>query len=173
MFAMRRLAARLLRRIPRGSSGVGREWAAGMLRELDFIESDWEALFWALGCRMAILRISARRSWFRFAHARPLEHLMRGILRKCAAALSGVAIAGILVVSVFALLEVPFRLFPSFAERTPWLPWLTVGAIPATIFNVAVVAFWRKRRPTAIGILLTASALGTHIAMRVMHSNYQ
>ena len=31
------------------SSDESREWASAMLRELDFVDSDWEALLWALG----------------------------------------------------------------------------------------------------------------------------
>jgi hypothetical protein len=36
-----------------------------MLRELDFIEGDWSALFWALGSAAAVVRHAASnwRSW--------------------------------------------------------------------------------------------------------------
>jgi hypothetical protein len=46
---------------------TAQDWANAMLRELDFIESGWAALFWALGSTTAIYRYSSRglRAWFR------------------------------------------------------------------------------------------------------------
>ena len=65
MGAPRRLAARLLRGVLGLSPEESHDWARAMLAELEFIEGDWAALFWALGSATAILRHAARnwRSW--------------------------------------------------------------------------------------------------------------
>ena len=49
MTVIRRFAARVLSAtIRRARPGV-RAWGQAMLREMDFIESDWSALFWVIG----------------------------------------------------------------------------------------------------------------------------
>jgi hypothetical protein len=59
MSATRRLASKLLRAILRHSSADSQEWANAMLRELDFIENDWAALFWALEARLRFSGVPA------------------------------------------------------------------------------------------------------------------
>jgi hypothetical protein len=61
----RKLAAKLLEAVVRYAPEESREWASAMLRELDFIEGDWSALFWALGSAAAVVRHAASnwRSW--------------------------------------------------------------------------------------------------------------
>ena len=56
MSAVRRCAIWLLRTALSYAPEESRDWAEAMLRELDFIESDWAAFFWALGCTGAISR---------------------------------------------------------------------------------------------------------------------
>ena len=51
MSAPRKIAIKLMSAVVRYSSDESREWASAMLQELDFIDSDWEALFWTLGAR--------------------------------------------------------------------------------------------------------------------------
>src|SRR5712691_10037566 len=58
MFAIRRVASWLLTAIVRHSSAESRSWANAMLREMDFVESDGTALFWALGSATALCRHS-------------------------------------------------------------------------------------------------------------------
>ena len=60
MSATRRWASRLLRAAVRHASSESQDWANAMLRELDFIENDWEALVLALGSTAAIFRHSGR-----------------------------------------------------------------------------------------------------------------
>ena len=57
MSTPRRLASRLLHEVARHSSSDSRDWANAMVRELDFIKSDWAALLWALGSTSAIFNI--------------------------------------------------------------------------------------------------------------------
>ena len=62
----RTLAGKLLRAVVLLAPAESRDWANAMLRELDFIEGEWAALFWALGSATAIFRHAGRnwRKWF-------------------------------------------------------------------------------------------------------------
>jgi hypothetical protein len=46
---IRRLASAVLTAAVRHASPGVREWGTAMLREMDFVESDWAALLWAIG----------------------------------------------------------------------------------------------------------------------------
>jgi hypothetical protein len=46
---IRSLASRALNAVVRRAPAEVREWGTAMSREMDFIENDWDALFWALG----------------------------------------------------------------------------------------------------------------------------
>ena len=43
------LASAIFAAVIRRASPAARQWGTAMQREMDFIESDWAALFWALG----------------------------------------------------------------------------------------------------------------------------
>jgi hypothetical protein len=49
----------------------------------------------------------------------------------------------------------------------PWAQWPAVIAIPETIFIVAALALWRKRRSMAAGIVLSAIVLFAHFIVHV------
>lgn len=139
-----------------------------MLRELDFIESDWAALFWALGSTTAIFRRAGRGLMALLGkRADQKEGLkMKGMGAKAAGIASGVLIALGVVVCAFGLTWLLFRLFPSWdLGPVPW--WVAIIVIPETIFMVAVVMLWRKRREMAVGILLLAITLVTHFIIHV------
>jgi hypothetical protein len=53
---IRRLASVILAASVRWASPEVREWGKAMLREMDFVEGDWAALFWALGSATALFR---------------------------------------------------------------------------------------------------------------------
>jgi hypothetical protein len=55
---IRRLAFAILSTAVRRASPGLREWGNAMLREMDFIEGDWAALFWALGSATALFKHS-------------------------------------------------------------------------------------------------------------------
>jgi len=65
--APRRLASWWLGVVAKHTPDESRRWAEAMLRELDFIESDWAALWWATGSTGAIVRGCGREfgAWFR------------------------------------------------------------------------------------------------------------
>ncbi len=169
MPAIRRLAVRLLRAVLRHASAGNQEWANAMLRELDFIENDWAALFWALGSATAIFRHSGRglKAWFGNKPGRR-EERMNNIGKRAVGVASGVVIAGALVVCAFGLLLLTAYLFPSLGlDHLEWTHWLAVIVIPEAIFIIAVVRLWRKRGPLAIGIILSAVVLAVHFAIHV------
>ena len=53
---IRGLASAILTAAVRRASPAGREWGTAMLREMDFVESDWAALFWALGSAAVLFK---------------------------------------------------------------------------------------------------------------------
>jgi hypothetical protein len=163
MTPIRRMAARLLAFVVRHTSSGSQEWANAMLRELDFIENDWAALFWALGSTTAIFR-HAGRGLMAMLGKKSSETegpKMKDIGAKAAGIASGVLIALGVVVFAFGLLWLWFHFFPvPGIGPVPW--WVAVIFIPETIFIVAVVALWRQKRPVAVGILLLAITLMTH-----------
>jgi hypothetical protein len=103
--AIRRLASAILTTSVRRVSPGVREWGNAMLREMDFVEGDWAALFWALGSATALLRrleVPALMLWFkRFLVALPM------------------AVAAVL--TVLNLLAYPYRL--------PWHPEKVAGFV--------------------------------------------
>jgi hypothetical protein len=156
----------------RCSSSDSLDWAYAMLRELDFIESDWEALFWALGSTTAIFRYAVPRglrSWLG-KHSRREGGLMtKNIGKKTVGVMSGVIIAvAVLATCAFGLVRLSFFLVPGWdVERVPWAEWLAVIVIPETIFLFTAVALWRKRRSMAVGILLSAIVLVAHFVVHI------
>jgi len=141
-----------------------------MLRELDFIESDWAALFWALGSTTAIFRQRSTRglkALFGKSSEREGEH-MNNIGKKAVGVVSGFVVASLLVVGAFALLILSSRLFPALGlDHLEWTHWLTVIVMPEMIFIIAAVKLWNKRRSVAAGILLSAITLITHFVIHV------
>src|ERR1700674_2178308 len=122
MSPIRRLASRLLGAVVRHSSSHSQDWANAMLRELDFIESDWAALFWALGSTTAIFRHSGRGLRARFGKSLGQEEeRMNHIGKKTAGVVAGIVIAATLVLCAFGLLVLSFRFFPALGlERVEW-----------------------------------------------------
>ncbi len=137
----RKLAAWVLRNGLQYLSPASRQWALGMLRELDFIEGDWAALFWALGSTIAIFEHSVDRSWLLL---RSGGYPMSDTLKRILGILSGAAIAALLAIVAVAFVTLAFRFFPAFAEQATWFPWLTLLVIPVIAFVCIGAALWRK-----------------------------
>jgi hypothetical protein len=55
MTFLRRVAMAISERVVRWASPGCREWAEGLAREVEFIESDWRALAWSLGSMRVLL----------------------------------------------------------------------------------------------------------------------
>jgi hypothetical protein len=167
MSAIRKLASRLLRAIARRSSSATQDWANAMLRELDFIESDWGALFWALGGTAAIFRHSVPRSlrdWLEKRHDQSQGLRKESIGKKAAGVTSGIVIVLAVTSLAFVLVRQLFYAFPAWdLGAMPW--WVAMIVIPEIIFVVTAVALWRKRRSMATGILLSAIVLVVHFVV--------
>jgi hypothetical protein len=149
MSVARRLASTLLRAVVRRSAADGERWGAAMLRELDFVESDWGALWWAVGGASALVR--------------------QNIGRRAVGVLSGVAVAaGVLIVCVVGLVRLIPILFPGWQGRPVAVAeWVTVVVIPEAVFVIGAVALWRTKRLMATGILLSAMTFITHVILHV------
>jgi hypothetical protein len=170
MSAIRKLASRLLCAVVRHSSSESHEWAGAMLAELDFIESDWAALFWALGSAGAILRYSTLRGlrgWFDKREKQEEGPMLKHIRRHAAGTLSGVLIAFGVLVAGFGAVRLLLALFPAVSVRREPAELLAVIVVPESIFVVAAVGLWRKRRSMAVGIVLSAVILVAHVVVHL------
>ena len=153
------------------SSSDSQDWANAMLRELDFIESDWAALFWALGGMTAVFRHSVPRglrAWFGKHSNQEEGPMKKSIGKKTAGVISGIIIAVAVTVCAFGLVRLSFLFFPAWnLKRVQWAELLAVIVIPETIFIVAALTLWRKRRSMAVGILLSAITLVAHFVVHL------
>jgi hypothetical protein len=143
-----------------------------MLRELDFIESDWASLWWSLGGTTAILRRSVgniARSWVTRQLDRRGEWTLKSVGKKATGLASGVFFSvGVLSVSILGLARLLSALFPARnAPHLHWLGWLPVLVIPEGVFVIAAFALWSKRRDMARGIVLGGVALVVHVIVHV------
>jgi hypothetical protein len=169
MGAPRRWAAGLLRAAIRLAPEHSRAWAIAMLRELDFIEGDWAAFFWALGSLAAILRhaASAWRAWFNRTNDKEARMTNTGkkILLVAMGALSALALAG----CAFPMTRLIPNLFPGLRDAG-WAHILAAVGIPEVIIIIAAALLWRKRGPVAAGVMLTGLAIAFHLAVHLtMH----
>jgi hypothetical protein len=168
MGAPRRLAEKLLGAVLRLAPEESREWASAMLRELDFIQGDWAALFWALGSATAILRHAASVFQVWLKTRKHQEAGMNNTGRKALSIGLGAVSALALVGCAFAGLRLTAILFPGLGlDDAPWPFWLAVVILPETVLAVAIVVLWRKRGPIAAGILATALVVGLHLAVHL------
>jgi hypothetical protein len=160
---IRGFAAWLLALVLRCSPEHCREWASGMLRELDFIDDDRAALWWALGSMRAM-----------FSHCGH-ELVLAGFGRREEARMKnvawvfvGVLTAALLVVCAMGLFHLAAYFYPAMMQSVPWPTWLVVFFLPETLFVVGTVRLWRKRRPMALGVLLAALIFATHFLMHIV-----
>jgi hypothetical protein len=142
-----------------------------MLGELDFIESDWAALFWALGSTSAIFKHSvprAFRAWLRNWSTKEEGPTLKNIRTNAAGTLSGILIAVAVLVGAFGLVRLLFVLFPgSDMKQLQWAELLGVIVVPEAIFILAAWALWRKRRSLAVGITMAAVTLVAHVVVHL------
>ena len=168
MSPARSFASRLLGAMARLSPSQSRPWADAMLRELDFVESDWGALRWAMGSATALLRHAAPRLW-RLALARrvPMGDLtFKDLSTKTTGFLSGVVCSGaVLFLCAGPLARLVPVVVPS-ASRMGQLQLVECSiafALPEMAFAAAAVALWGTRRSVATGILMSAVTLIAHL----------
>jgi len=166
----RKFASALLRAALRHSSAESQYWGKAMLRELDFVESDWAALRWAVGGSTALLRRSASRrgsSWL--TRVLGPEGESASARKKALGAVLGVGLAGAtLALGVCGL----WRHLVVFLPQAEWAR-ATIAVIAAleVAYLRGAIALWRRRRPVALGILLAAVALTVHVAIHTQASH--
>src|SRR5262249_37056234 len=163
MSMTRRLASRVLTIVIRRSSGESQLWGSAMLRELDFIEGDWAALFWAFGSTTALCRhsVTSRLRTLSDQHFNETFQI-KTIAKKTTGILSGVVIAGtVLALCVGILISlIRFALFQQ--ENARLADRLLVVVIPETLYVVGIITLWRRRKSVALGILFAGMILVTH-----------
>lgn len=105
MSILRAAASKLLRAVSRYSPAHTRDWADATARELDFIESDWEALLWAAGSTTAIVGHCGRGMEASLAgYLRYREDLlMKDIGKKTLGTMAGIGIALALALAAWGL----------------------------------------------------------------------
>lgn len=167
MSRVRGFAKWLLELVLRCAPSHCREWASAMLRELDFIEGDWAALFWALGSVAAIFR-HCGRELVRVGFRRQEEAGMKETAKNVGWVFAGVLASVLLIVCAMGLFHLAEYFFPPMKQSIPWPTWLVVFLLPETLFVIGTVRFWRKRRPMAVGVLLAAAIFATHFVMHIV-----
>jgi hypothetical protein len=166
MGAPRSVAVRLLSVVVRLAPEESRAWAAAMLGELEFIEDDWAALFWALGSMGALARHAVSAIRLRILANMKREAVMNDSGKKAVGVGIGIVSALMLVGCAFATLRIIGVLFPSLGlDHAGWAYWLAVMAIPEAVFVIATVMLWRRRGPVAAGILATGLVMALHVAV--------
>jgi hypothetical protein len=163
MSTIRRMASWLLSAIVQHSSAESRSWGNAMLREMDFAESDWTALLWAVGSTTALCGHSVTRQvrmWFDRSRHEALS--LKGIAKRTPAMVSGIAVAGAVLIT--CILALSHLIHASWFEPTQGklAERLLVVVVPEAVYMVSAVALWRQRKSVALGILAAAMALITH-----------
>jgi len=176
MGAARNLAAKLLRAMLQYAPEEKRAWVEAMLRELDFIEGEWPALFWALGCTTAIFRECLRGwgTWLRkqFGNLFGIrsvqeENKMNSTGKKTLGVLSGIGMALAFGFGAFLLRNViADMLFAVGIPRTMWSHILSVMLPTELIVVVAAILLWRRKQAAvAVGLLVPAVLMGAHVVV--------
>ena len=163
MSMTRRLASRVLTIVIRRSSSEGQLWGNGMLRELDFIDGDWAALFWAFGSTAALCRHSVT-SRLRTLGDRQFKEAfqIKTIAKKTTGMVSGVVVAGTVLALCVGILIGLIRFASLQQEDGRLADRLLIVVIPETLYVVGIITLWRRRKSVALGILLAAMILVTH-----------
>jgi hypothetical protein len=163
MSMTRRLALGVLTVVIRHSSSERQLWGNAMLRELDFIEGDWAALFWAFGSTAALCRHSVTSRLRTLSDRRFNETFqLKKIAKKTTGILSGVVVAGTVLVLCVGILIGLIRFALLQQENGRLADRLLIVVIPETLYLVAVITLWRRRKSVALGILLAGMILVTH-----------
>jgi hypothetical protein len=72
------------------------------------------------------------------------------------------------LVAAFGLVRLLLVIFPApTLKGVESVQMLAVIVVPETIFVVAAVALWRKRRPMAVGLVLSAVTLVAHVVVHL------
>jgi hypothetical protein len=144
-------------------SGKGQLWGNAMLRELDFIEGDWAALFWAFGSTAALCRNSITSRLRTLGDRRFNETFqIKRIAKKTTGIVAGVIVAGSVLALCVGILIGLIRFASLQQENGRLADRLLIVVIPETLYVVGIITLWRRRKSVALGILLAGMILVTH-----------
>ncbi len=166
MGTRRKLAQRILELVQRLAPEECREWVNAMLCELDFVDGEWSALFWATGSCLAVVRHAAFhwRNWVG-RNTQKQEETVNESGRQAVGIFSGAGLALALALAMFGLTQIANTLFPG--HDVHLANFIGAIVIPEIAFIVAAVMLWRRRPPLAAGIVLMAVAIGVHVVVHV------
>jgi hypothetical protein len=154
--------------VERAGAGT-REWARAMLGELDEVEGDWAALFWALGGVGAVVRGSVW-GWLKRQVTFKEGMTMSDVAKKVVGLLAGVGVAMVMMVTMAVVLHIAFHVFPGFGPgRGPMGMWLGIAAVVEVLFVGTVVGLWKRQRAMAVGVLVMTVLVTAHMAMTLRH----
>jgi len=172
----RNLAEKLLRQLLRFAPEERRAWVEAMLRELDFVETELAALFWALGCTTAIFRECLRGwgAWLKKQYAELFGiqrneegNKMNSTGKKTVGVLAGMAIALGLGVGAYLLRNVIADALMAVGIQRSMLSHILSVIVPTElIVVVAAILLWRRKRAAvAVGLLVPAVVMGAHVVI--------
>ena len=149
----RRSALRSLTALSRLAPASRREWAAAMLAEASHLDDDTESIAWSVGAIWALTRcIVAER-----LHGRAI-----------AAGLAGVCAALVVVIASLTVRDVIAENALSASHSALLSLPVFFVVIPEIVFVAGIVALWKHRRATAVGVVATAFTLASHAALHML-----
>jgi hypothetical protein len=175
MGAPRNLARRLLHAALRLAPANCLEWVEAMLSELEYIEGEWPALFWALGCTTAIFR-QCLLEWgaqvgkylgdLLGIRQFEEENKVNSTGKKTLGVLAGAGIALALGVGMFFLAHPIANMLQAVGiQKSMWSHLLSVLVPTELVLIVAAVLLWKRRTPVAVGILVTCAVMAIHVGV--------
>jgi hypothetical protein len=162
MSAIRGVARRVLRFVVRLAPPTARNWGEAMLREMDYVDGDWAALFWALGSTVAVCRNSVTEHLRRRRERVDREKFSRKPASWIVSVFAGVA-AALVVLALSILTLTTVQRASSFDPGQAKLVRLLFAVVvPDAICLVGAIALWRTQRRRPSGILAACAAVGAH-----------
>lgn len=168
---VRAFARWLLGWVVRLTPEESRDWALAMLEELEYVEGDWEALWWAFGSMVAIAQLVERGCLHSCAvyAEKWREQVMEHMGKKAGLLAVGAVGTVVLMASVLGFQALGTMLFPGFQIPQGMMHVVTVILIPGLICGAIGIWIWRKFKPLALGIFLSLAFFGAHIAVHLVH----
>ena len=164
MSLIRRAASRWLCAVIWRLPAQTQEWGQAMLRENDFVEGDWPALRWALGCMAALCRYSISvelQALHRECRELSLKRVAAGMVPLLSGAATALIFLSICVAAFSAVLHASWfdPAQQKLADR------LLIVAVPETAYLFGILALWRRRKTFAVGLLASGVLLMVHAIM--------
>jgi predicted nucleic acid-binding Zn ribbon protein len=162
MSAIRKAASRWLSAAIRHLPAPSQEWANAMLREMDFVEGDWPALWWVVGSGAVLcgysIALELRALNARCRKQLSAERMASRMFPMLAGAGAALIFLGVCIAVFSSLLHAAWfnPVQHKLADR------LLIVVIPETAYLAGTLALWRRRRTFAVGILGAGVLLMAH-----------